>query len=295
MLRQITTAVVQTVTHTNDVARDQANAAWAAVDATDWAAAASTTITALAALIGFDALIYQVRLQSTATRESNREVESQKLKLAIYERVLKAIEQASDADIAETTHIRLLIDRIERDHQIWGGLAGEPYVPDVPSLNRVHSGAQQALAEIIVTVEQWLIVDLRLSVFQTACNSVSFDVMSVWGKALDSLMPVSPRVPMKDGTVRWLIPATGDLRALLAACEERAALYDDFRREMQNLLLGDLFDNRVPPRTPISPSSIVVSLENSEAIEARLRNDTPWGKEMKRIEDGQRVLVAGLS
>ncbi len=45
------------------------------------------------------------------------------------------------------------------------------------------------------------------------------------------------------------------------------AYTEDFLTEMQNALLGDLFETQLPPRQPLDPNRRVVTLECAEELE----------------------------
>jgi hypothetical protein len=56
---------------------------------------------------------------------------------------------------------------------------------------------------------------------------------------------------------------------------------------MQNLLLQELFEHRVPPRQPIDPKYVVVTLDRATTLE-RVFANSPWGLEKARHDKANR-------
>jgi hypothetical protein len=52
----------------------------------------------------------------------------------------------------------------------------------------------------------------------------------------------------------------------------------DFQTETQNLLLGELFENKVPPRKPIDPSMFALELDRSAELIEHFEKNTDWGR-----------------
>ncbi len=58
----------------------------------------------------------------------------------------------------------------------------------------------------------------------------------------------------------------------------------DFQVEMQNLLLGELFKQKLPPREPIDPNLVVVQFERYKELAEYFERETAWGRGKARIE-----------
>ena len=66
---------------------------------------------------------------------------------------------------------------------------------------------------------------------------------------------------------------------------DRSAYLQDLQTEAQNLLVGDLFGNKAPPRKPPDPRKLVISLARHDEIRDFLHNETPWGAHKARYEN----------
>ena len=78
------------------------------------------------------------------------------------------------------------------------------------------------------------------------------------------------------------------------ATNEIGSFVHDFRIEAQNLLLGSLFEHRVPKRTPIDPKCIVIATdkESITKLEKYFDEDTKWGREKRATEERVRQEIA---
>lgn len=68
----------------------------------------------------------------------------------------------------------------------------------------------------------------------------------------------------------------------------------DFRIEIQNVLLGDLFGRKIPKRQPLDPREIVVSTEPEEIarLEKYFDEKTAWGRMKRETEERVRQTLA---
>lgn len=65
--------------------------------------------------------------------------------------------------------------------------------------------------------------------------------------------------------------------------DDATAYTEDFLTEMQNVLLGDLYGNRLEPRQPIDPTRRTVTLDQVQDLEAWFSANTAWGVQAGRV------------
>src|SRR3546814_13729487 len=69
------------------------------------------------------------------------------------------------------------------------------------------------------------------------------------------------------------------------ALNDLIAYGHDLQVELQNHLLGDLFETAVEHRQPIDPKCKVVKLADSEALKQHFWDSTAWGRSCKAAEN----------
>src|SRR3546814_18159482 len=69
------------------------------------------------------------------------------------------------------------------------------------------------------------------------------------------------------------------------ALNDLIAYGHDLQVELQNHLLGDLFETAVEHRQPIDPKCKVVKLADSEALKQHFWDATAWGRSCKAAEN----------
>ena len=63
------------------------------------------------------------------------------------------------------------------------------------------------------------------------------------------------------------------------------ACLSDFQVEMQNILVGGLFESRIAYRSPIDPTSKVIRLDRSVELKRYFENETKWGRHLKQVDE----------
>jgi hypothetical protein len=271
-------------------------AGWNALPHEVQAAFITAATTALAALLGFGAVVLQIGAQARAAIAANQDNEARKLKVRIYEDVEKQCHGASDAWVEFGGSIRLFITLVRQARQLSD--AGQPFpIPSVKTrevLDRSRLASDAAVA-LVRAAEGWKIVDPRLEVFQTAFSAAAHDVRIAFNRDFfPRLVPISPVPdPATATTHPWGPPPQAQLdelerlaEASTNAASTMVAYIDDFQRAMQNLLLGELFGNRVPSRAPINPAYRAITLDEHKALTAYFFEQTPWGESAAKAKAG---------
>lgn len=253
--------------------------------------------TIIAALIGAGvAVLGSGAAAAVATYQVTKQVRSG-LKVELYREILGTIEKQGDAERELSTKLRILNSLIG----VW--LRPDQFPGDRPSpnttwaeLNDLFHKCQTDGADLMIFIEKWQIVDPRLDVFRLAFGVALRDLRKAWHPLAQAVGAVVAAMP---GTPVPALPSKESLEAVLKvsddlinAASKLSAWAADFQLEVQALLLSDLFPNKLTHRVPLDPEYFVVSLDHAEALRDYFENRTPWGLEMKVINERTRQLIA---
>jgi hypothetical protein len=127
-----------------------------------------------------------------------------------------------------------------------------------------------------------------MDIFRIAVASALYDIddahqhySNVANRAMSTASLRSPWTPPNDDAFRE-IEFLGN--QLLNAVTTLQAYIFDFLREMQTLLVGPMFDQRITPRIPRDPSFVVVRLDRYDQLIAYFNQQTAWGRNQAQIE-----------
>jgi hypothetical protein len=71
---------------------------------------------------------------------------------------------------------------------------------------------------------------------------------------------------------------------LIRAVDDATAYTEDFLTEMQNVLLADLYGNRLEPRQPIDLTRRTVTLDQAQDLKAWFSAIPAWGVQAGKVE-----------
>lgn len=278
-----------------------ANSEWSWWDREIVAAIIGAVSGILAAAIAAGLLIWQVGRQLRNAIESTRENERLELKLDVYREVVSLCSSSSTAEIDLLNYVRLF------DHAVKQARAQEQngkavWIPDsnVPRLLELKKAFDEGIVELALATERWEVIDPRTYIFRKAFHIGSGRVLSAFSSYFEVALKTMPEEPsMQLGAVEWRPPddqMSESLEAagsnLIEALMDVSGYTSDFQLAMQNLLLGDLFENQLPARTPLDPEVTVITLDNHEELARYFDNETAEGRKLKGAEDKVRAEVA---
>ena len=261
-----------------------------------WLAGPSGTVI-IAAVIGFAGIIWQIGRQARHAVEQHRRNESIKLKLQIYQEIWVAISAASDAVSTLKADLQLKatnLRSIMQGYTTWENWQSSRN--QFPDLQSKFDDAQKTVIGVVRSVEQWRVIDPRLDVFIFAFHASFHDCHEAFYR---EFCPLAIRL------LPTTNPATGQPfhvdQPAIEVLERFATLADlqldvleglsgyllDLENEMQNLLVGELFDNKLERREPLDPRVVVVSLDRRDELRAYFEQETPWG--VANAETARRV------
>ena len=267
-------------------------AQWPTLPDTVKGAVIGGTFTLVSAAAGFGVIVYQLQEQGKNTRNANTETEKLKLKKEIYEDIVEALRDASDAQVELGIFSRFAVNELN-NYRAAEANGLQPIIPKSRALKFLEKNADMAnkVIRLITFVEKWLIIDPRLDVFRVAINVALYDANATFHGLFPVILRALP-IEMPGAIVpTWRAPTDGALSQINNLFEHLdhalgnlGGYIDDFEREMQNLLLVDLFQHKVPMRVPRDPKVMVIELSKHIELTAYFENETAWGMSKRQAE-----------
>jgi hypothetical protein len=224
----------------------------------------------------------QIRKQSENTIAGNRYNEKLKLKKDVYEEADVVVTNAEKSQDA----FRWCVDRFLTDIDSVRKLA-EHWVPqtNILTLRRDSQEMHDTTRAVVALVAKWRIVDQRLELFLTVFAAARDDVQNEYSAYLDAITGYITADESEKSPITETNPSPEVLEALkvrtaaLVSAIIRLNFYThDLRTELQNALLGDLFDHQVGRRLPGTYAPIVIRLDRFEELQEEFAKHPTWVK-----------------
>lgn len=266
---------------------------WTGLSVELQAALVGAVATAGAAIFGVGAVIAQVRSQGRQSRVAIAETERRKINAALYEDAVSICRGLADASIELSTKLHTMNMEIEVAARAEAAmLAYNLPSARLPALSALYGQFTDAALRFIYLIENRRIVDPRILIFRTAMNTVLHDSrQSMFSDFVLHVMPALPTdhpnggiFPYKPPSIEGALAVRKYSDQLIRAVDDATAYTEDFLTEMQNVLLGDLYGNRLEPRQPIDPTRRTVTLDQAQDLEAWFSANTAWGVQAGRVE-----------
>jgi len=266
---------------------------WSSFGAETKAALIGAVSTVSVGIIGFGGLILQIRSQGKQSRDSVAENERRRLKAAMFEDAVLSCREVADTSIKLSNTLRTMMLQLE--YAAHAHPAGQQYdfpAARFPKLLEEYAQFSDTVLKFVLLVENRQVVDPRILIFRTAMSVVLHDTRNLMhSKFVAHVMRAIP-TQLPDGTIfPYTPPSVAQVAGIKALCEQfidslgdAVAYTEDFLVELQNHLLGDLFNKEVAHRKPYDPAKKVVTFEQADELERWFANSTAWGKDAARIE-----------
>jgi hypothetical protein len=236
----------------------------------------SGAFTLVAAAVGFGVVVLQLRGQGKNARQSNEHIERIKLKKDTYETIARDCSEV----LAATSEARTFMWNFISEYAFVSRGSAErtlKYIEEKrPSIGSLSEIAIRKAHDIGILVKRWRIIDARIVIFETAMESILFEVAAFIDEV--QRLPAAGNIEPKD----FVLAVRGlDERFGIA---ERYIL--DLETEMQNTLLGDLFEKRLPSRVSDGAHDMVISLDKFDELLRYFEFETEWGKALQARKEG---------
>lgn len=268
---------------------------WNALDVQIKAAIIGAITTVLAAGVAATVVFHQIGRQVHGAIHQNRRNEALKLKLQVYEEIVEICRNATLADVSLGAFVHMLPTILNTARQLRQTQLTSRYRTSV--LIDAQDDATATLVAVISWIERWGIVDPRIDVFWWAINSAKHDIAEACRTYVQRAMTVLPReappgYPGEGDQLPWVPPdeqVTSELERLgepiLEALNTSGWYIFDLQLEMQNLLLGELFENQVVAREPIDPRFRAIRLDQRDELVRYFREESAWGRLKASLEE----------
>lgn len=161
-----------------------------------------------------------------------------------------------------------------------------------PALSALYGEFTDAALRFIFLIENRRIVDPRILIFRTAMNTVLHDSrQSMFSAFVLHAMPALPTDNPNGGIFLYKPPSIEGTLAvrkysdqLIRAVDDATAYTGDFLTEMQNVLLGNLYENCLESRQPIDPTRRVVTSDQAQYLEAWFSANNAWCVQAGKVE-----------
>jgi hypothetical protein len=255
----------------------------------------------IAIFVGIGIIVWQMARQHRSNLHLQKDNFKEKLHLEIYQGLIKGI----DDTVNMLSKISAKSSNIPISLETYRIQATSGFSPTPPRYRALDFGEEHhALIKSVVRLfhifERYAIAVPNFKIFQIGLNSTIYDANEAYEPFFQKLLNYLPM----DVTESDQTPGTPSVRLPAIPTEEELklikeigqnyndALFEiiyflhDLTVEAQNILLGSLFENRVPPRQPLDPNIVVITTdkESMEKLEKYFYEETAWGKNQKQLE-----------
>jgi hypothetical protein len=184
----------------------------------------------IAGTAGALVVVYQIGSQARAAIRQNRDNEALKLKVGIYQHILRACAVAEDTELELSSFVRFFESSV-RLYKLRQSQVPQPSVPEAryPRFSELNSAAQKSAIGLVSIIEEWQIIDPRMVVFQTALNVMLHNRREAEAAYLSDCMLMMPvDVSNKQGAIfPWSPPDSGEIDVLTARSESLISSLSD--------------------------------------------------------------------
>lgn len=236
-------------------------------------------------------IFYQLGRQGEQSREAIMVAESRKLRSQMCDESIAASRALTNSAIELSTKLMMV------KSYLWDQIDSKRIVR-LPAISPVlfqelldlDNALSEQTSKFVVLLENRRIIDPRLIIFRDALSCVLHEhreLTKTWFPVVIQTLP--GKAP--NGAI--LAPPFSEDRARAAmdtaekgteVLTRVVSIMEDFNVDIQNLLLGDIFANKVQHRNPPDPSAWVVTIENYDAVRGLIAA-TPWGVLVKKHEE----------
>lgn len=270
------------------------------------AATIGAVATVISTIVGVWLVRAQIRSSAQQSRDSTRREHREAIRIELYRDVAGGVATAQEAEGDVLLAGQRVLDRLQA--KPWAQPAHGPAaeIGQFIDLTQKSYALCGTLAELTIAIEKWEIADPELSLFQAAFASVQHDIRStaqqltaISRSVADTRMATARKL-QPEGELHELPPFDRQqvealefgLRQLLRATSDAGGYLHDTRIGLQNLLLADIFQNKLPGREPLDPTILPLNLESAAEQKDYFLNRSPWAVERAAVNKRTRTEIA---
>jgi len=279
---------------------------WVALGPELQAATVGAVATVLSTIVGVLVVRAQIRSSVQQSRDATTREHRETIKTELYRDVASCVAKAQEAEGDLFLAGQRVLDRLQAKPwaQPLHGPAAE--IGQFFELTQKSYALCGTLAGLMIAIEKWEIADPALSLFQAAFASVGHDIRSkaqqltsislsvgdVRMAAARELQPEGELHELPSFDHQQVEALEFGMRQLLCATSDAGGYLHDTRIGLQNLLLADIFQNKLPPRQPLDPTIEPLSLKRAAEQEDYFLNRSPWAVEKAAVNERTKAEIA---
>jgi hypothetical protein len=238
-------------------------------------------------VLGFIAIVVTAWLARRTALSTKRT----ELKLDIYERLVVAHDEASDAETDLSSYLHTFMTMLDFHRRVGSGSNLPPPQERWPIFQEKHRRLVAAISALHGMLESWQIIDRRLVIFRMAFAVQQDAIMKAHAAMNDRLVRIMPTEnPTNGGLFPWRVPSEAHVDALRQLADSylyevglAGAYVGDLRVEMQRLLLRGIFRGRLERRDAPDPARFALRLDRYRRIRAHFQS-TPFFQHGARLD-----------
>ena len=279
---------------------------WGALGPELQAATVGAVATVVSTIVGVLLVRAQIRSSARQSRDATAREHREAIRTELYRDVAICVAKAQKAEGDLFLAGQRVLDRLQA--KPWAqpvhGPAAE--IGQFFELTQKSYALCGTLAELMIAIEKWEIADPALSLFQAAFASIGHDIRSKAQQltsislSVGDIRMAAARELQPEGELQELPPFDRQqvealefgMRQLLRATSDAGGCLHDTRIGLQNLLLADIFQNKLPPRQPLDPTIEPLSRERAAEQEDYFLNRSPWAVEKAAVNERTKADIA---
>jgi len=253
-------------------------------------------LTILGFVVGYGLLIFQLNKQHKNNLNLQREQFKAKIQKEIFNEISDGINQSTNALIKVQSKLFAVSQKIDSKRFLKSeGINTKPLSERTVDFIDYHHSFSKTIIEVIFILEKFVITDRIFEIFNMALQSVSYDLDKSYQKVNDSLLKFLPidlpedkqqkigveiLEPKEKGEVEF-DTLKNNISNYNEFIMDITSYLHDLKIEAQNILLGEIFDNKVSPRRPNDREYVVVSKSTIRSLDEQehyFMHETDWGK-----------------
>lgn len=254
-------------------------------------------LTILSFVVGFWLLIFQLNKQHRNNLNLQRQQFKAKIQKEIFNEISDGINQSTNALIKVQSKLFAVSQKIDSKRFLKSeGINTKPLSERIEDFIDYHHSFSESITEVIFILEKYVITDRIFEIFNMALQSVSYDLdISYYQKVNESLLKYLP-IDLPESKQQKIGVEVFEPK------EKAEVDFDNFKKnisnynkllmditsylhdlkiEAQNILLGEIFDNKVSPRRSNDREYVVVSKSTIRSLDEQehyFMHETNWGK-----------------
>jgi len=259
-------------------------------------------VTVIGILVGASMILYQLGRQHKNELKIQKENYREQRRLQIYQEFSKVLEEANDKTsdagmyaFLISTNFKIYFDQVN------SGFNSTPLRARAIEFSNKHYDGSYSIIKLIRLFEKYEIISPELDIFKLAVNVATHDMRETFHPLYSFLLQILPMEIVDNAGNKHLVNVISPTQEQITQLDAHVNTYKsaqddlggylfDLNVELQNIFLRRLFDNKVKRRKPIDPNVKVVTTDSDdmEKLEKYFKEETAWGKHVKKSEDDVR-------